>query len=66
MDAYARLLRLPAVIRRTGLSRSSIHQYVAAGVMPAPVRVAARVVVWLRRKLSTFCVSESPHQEPAL
>ena len=34
------LLRLPAVLARTGLSRSQIYRLVAAGRFPRPVRLA--------------------------
>lgn len=54
MDSYTRLLRLREVIRRTGLSRTTIYEYVAAGVMPAPVRVSKRVVAWIESEIEQF------------
>ena len=54
MDAHTRLLRLPEVIRRTGLPRSSIYEKVAAGTMPAPVRMSARVVAWIEEEIEQF------------
>ena len=42
------ILRLPEVIDRTGLSRSSIYQRISDGTFPAPVVLGsgARAVGW--------------------
>lgn len=40
------ILRLPAVKRRTGLSRSTIYFRIASGTFPRPVRLGARAVGW--------------------
>ena len=50
MDTYPpehneRLLRLPEVMERSGLSRSSIYRQIARGAFPAPVHVGG-VSVW--------------------
>ena len=39
-------LRLPSVIRRTGLARSTIYRQVAAHQFPAPVKLARRAIGW--------------------
>lgn len=39
-----KLLRLPAVMERCALGRSSIYAGVKAGTFPAPVRLSARAV----------------------
>lgn len=39
-------LRLPKVIERTGLSRSSIYAMISDGLFPAPVRIGRRAVAW--------------------
>ena len=39
-----KLLRLPAVMDRCGLGRSSVYAGVKAGTFPAPVRLSARAV----------------------
>lgn len=43
----AQLLRLPAVIERTGLSRSSIYRNEAAGAFPHRVKIGERAAAWL-------------------
>lgn len=41
-----RLLRLPDVIRATGLARSSIYDLIAAGRFPRPVPLTATARAW--------------------
>jgi len=44
----ADLLRLPAVVRQTGLSRSTIYRLTATRHFPLPVKLANRAVGWRR------------------
>jgi prophage regulatory protein len=41
-----RLLRLPAVLHITGLSRSTLYRLVRSGEFPAPMKVGRRCVLW--------------------
>lgn len=41
------ILRLPTVKARTGLSRSTIYQYIALGKFPAQICLGSRAVGWL-------------------
>jgi prophage regulatory protein len=41
-----RLERLPAVLARTGLSRSTIYKKIADGEFPKPVLLGKRAVAW--------------------
>jgi len=43
----AQLLRLPAVIDRTGLSRTSIYRHEAAGTFPRRVKLGKHASAWL-------------------
>jgi prophage regulatory protein len=40
------LLRRPDVETRTGLSRSTIYEWMKRGEFPLPVRLGARLVAW--------------------
>ena len=40
------LLRRPDVETRTGLSRSTIYEWMKRGEFPQPVKLGARVVAW--------------------
>jgi prophage regulatory protein len=51
------LLRLPAVMRLTGLGRSTIDRLVAEQRFPGPVRLAARAVAWRRSDLELWSES---------
>tara|TARA_B100000886_G_C20257908_1_gene421595 strand:- start:328 stop:531 length:204 start_codon:yes stop_codon:yes gene_type:complete len=41
------ILRLPAVIRKTGLSKSTIYFKMSLDEFPRPIRLGARSVGWL-------------------
>ncbi len=42
------ILRLPEVMRLTGLGRSTIYRLLAAGQFPSPVQLSVRAVGWRR------------------
>jgi prophage regulatory protein len=42
-----RLIRLPALMDRTGLSRSTIYLLISRGTFPRPVSLGARSVAWI-------------------
>ena len=42
----ARLERLPSVLDRTGLSRSTIYKKISEGTFPQPVKLGERAVAW--------------------
>ena len=54
MDAPTRVLRLPRVQARTGLSRSSIYMRAANGTFPQPVRLGARAVGWIESEVDAW------------
>ncbi|RKT24442.1 AlpA family transcriptional regulator [Paraburkholderia sp. RAU2J] len=41
-----RILRLPAVLDRTGLARSSVYRMMTEGTFPKAVPIGARAVGW--------------------
>ena len=45
-DTPDRILRLKAVLDRTGLSRSTLYRKVEDGTFPGQVQIAARCVGW--------------------
>ena len=48
------LLRLPAVIERTGWSRSAIYRSEAAGTFPRRVKLGERASAWVAREIEQF------------
>jgi len=53
-DAPSLLLRLPAVMKLTGLGRSTIYRMVAERRFPTPVRITNRAVAWRRADLDQW------------
>ncbi len=50
----APFMRLPSVIRWTGLGRSTIYRLVAEQKFPPPVQLGARAVAWRRADLEKW------------
>ena len=48
------LLRRPQVEQRTGLSRSSLYEYIKDGRLPPPVPLGPRAVGWLESEVSDW------------
>jgi len=46
LEPIQRLLRLPAVLQATGLTRSTVYRLMAEHTFPAPVKLAKRAVAW--------------------
>ena len=49
-----RILRLPSVKSRTGLSRSSIYLRVAENKFPKPVQLGGRAVGWVEAEIDAW------------
>lgn len=55
LDSQAtRFLRIAAVVRLTGLGRSTIYRLVAEEQFPSPVRLAKRAVAWRQSDLELW------------
>ena len=49
-----KILRLPIVLDRTGLSRSTGYQRVTEGRFPRPVSLGARAVGWIETEVEEW------------
>lgn len=49
-----RLLRLPAVLDQTGLSRSELYRQVADGRFPKPVSISERLRAWDHNEIAAW------------
>ncbi len=47
-------VRMPTVLRMTGLGRSTIYRLMAEDKFPSPVRLAKRAVAWRRTDLEQW------------
>lgn len=52
-DPAPKLLKLPQVCRRVGLSRTTIYQLVAAGTFPKPIKIRS-TSLWATRQVDAW------------
>jgi prophage regulatory protein len=53
-------LRMPMVLRMTGLGRSTIYRLIAKNMFPVPVRLGDRAVAWRRTDLDRWSDGRLP------
>lgn len=53
-EVVVMFLRVRAVIRVTGLSRSTLYRLIADGQFPRPVRLGPRAVAWRRSDVEAW------------
>lgn len=63
-------LRRKQVETRTGLSRSTIYQYIKDGIFPKPIPLGPRAVGWLESEVSAWIagrvkIARHAGQQPA-
>ena len=58
-----RLLRLPEVLRLTGLSRSTVYRKIKAGEFPRPVKLGKRAVGWREFEVIAWINGRPPASE---
>lgn len=63
-DMHPRVLRLPQVLDRTGLSRSSLYRLHAAGSFPRRVQISERSVGWLESEVDAWLDSKISGSRP--
>jgi len=51
---HEKILRLPNVLDRTGLSRSTVYLRVTEGRFPRPVSLGARAVGWIETEVEEW------------
>lgn len=64
-DNAARLLRLPSVKYRTGLSKSEVYRRVQVGTFPKPIKVGSRAVAWIESDIDAWianCIDQGREQ----
>lgn len=59
-DLQPLLLRMPTVVRLTGLGRSTIYRLMATEAFPRPVRLSARAVAWRRDEVTRWSEARAP------
>ena len=54
MNLVTSMLRLPAVQKRTGLSRSTIYLRISEGNFPKPISLGGRAVGWIEEEINDW------------
>ncbi|UGA53711.1 helix-turn-helix transcriptional regulator [Vibrio sp. VB16] len=49
-----RFIRLSEVKTKTGLSRSTIYEYISLGMFPKNIKVGPRAVVWVDSEIESW------------
>ena len=57
------ILRLPIIIQRTGISRSSIYAMMTKGEFPKPIKIGIRSVGWLENEIDNW-IEENAKRRP--
>ena len=62
-----RLLRLEAVLKRTGMGRASLYKCIFEGCFPAPVKLKSkgRAVAWVEREVDAWVAKRIAERDQA-
>ncbi|WP_031599525.1 AlpA family transcriptional regulator [Ferrovum myxofaciens] len=60
---HPRILRLPQVMDRTALSRSTIYQYMSEGEFPESVGLGSRAVGWVEGEINDWLQTKIQQRE---
>ena len=60
LDNEYQIFRLCEVMKRTGLSRSTIYDWIRQGTFPHSVNLGCRTVGWLKSDIDTWIKSRTP------
>jgi len=64
MTTYMTILRLPMVIARVGLSRSTIYKFIESGGFPRPVHLGPRAVGWIESEIDEWIAVRIARRQP--
>ena len=53
-ETPGRILRMPGVLARTGLSRSTLYRKLAAGTFPKQIQISERCIGWSDTAISAW------------
>lgn len=48
------VLRLPAVMKKTGLARATIYAHIAQGSFPSPIKLGPRASGWVEAEVESW------------
>lgn len=53
-SSQSTLLRRPEVLRRCGISNSTLHRLINAGDFPTPIQISPRAVAWIEEEVTVW------------
>lgn len=56
------ILRLPEVLRRCGISRSTAYAWMTEGAFPQPIKLGARMVGWRESDIAAWLEGREPRK----
>lgn len=54
---YETLIRLPEVIKRTGISRASIYRLINKSKFPSPVKISANAIAFVESEVNAWIMN---------
>lgn len=61
-----RFLRLPEVLKRSGLTRSTLYRKIDEGTFPRQVTIGLRCIGWRESELDRWAESPSSYRKPEI
>jgi len=53
-----RLIRLPEVMAKLGIKRSTVWLFAKEGRLPKPIKLSAKVTVWRESEIDTYIANK--------
>ncbi|MFJ1336812.1 helix-turn-helix transcriptional regulator [Pseudomonas caricapapayae] len=65
-DGIDRLLRLPDVLRITGMGRNTVYTRIKEGAFPKQVKIGPKSVAWRQSDITEWMASLNPSDEQSV
>lgn len=66
LDGIDRLLRLPDVLRITGMGRNTVYTRIKEGTFPKQVKIGPKSVAWRQSEINQWMASLSPSDDQSV
>ncbi|QEQ88720.1 AlpA family transcriptional regulator [Pseudomonas putida] len=66
LDGIDRLLRLPDVLRITGMGRNTVYTRIKEGTFPKQVKIGPKSVAWRQSDINKWMASLNPSDDQSV
>ncbi|EKT4476603.1 phage transcriptional regulator AlpA [Pseudomonas putida TRO1] len=66
LDGIDRLLRLPDVLRITGMGRNTVYTRIKEGTFPKQVKIGPKSVAWRQSDITQWMASLNPSDDQSV